>query len=75
MVCQAYIEGVSTRRVDDLVKSMGIDGMSKSQVSELAKLNRPGFPGGESHLPFVRIKILTSQIVTKCSAFPTGSLA
>ena len=37
MVCQAYIEGVSTRRVDDLVKSMGIDGMSKSQVSELAK--------------------------------------
>jgi len=37
VVCQAYIEGVSTRRVDDLVKSMGIDGMSKSQVSELAK--------------------------------------
>ena len=29
--------GVSTRRVDDLVRSMGIDGMSKSQVSELAK--------------------------------------
>jgi len=37
VVCQAYVEGVSTRRVDDLVKSMGIDGMSKSQVSELAK--------------------------------------
>ena len=37
VVCQAYIEGVSTRRVDDLVRSMGIDGMSKSQVSELAK--------------------------------------
>jgi len=37
VVCQAYIEGVSTRRVDDLVKTMGIDGMSKSQVSELAK--------------------------------------
>ena len=37
MICQAYVEGVSTRRVDDLVKSMGIDGMSKSQVSELAK--------------------------------------
>ena len=37
VVCQAYIEGDSTRRVDDLVKSMGIDGMSKSQVSELAK--------------------------------------
>src|SRR5665213_1769717 len=37
VVCQAYIEGVSTRRVDDLVRSMGIDGMSKSQVSALAK--------------------------------------
>ena len=37
VVCQAYIEGVSTRRVDDLVKSMGIEGMSKSQVSELAQ--------------------------------------
>jgi transposase-like protein len=37
VVCQAYVEGISTRRVDDLVKSMGIDGMSKSQVSELAK--------------------------------------
>ena len=36
MVCQAYVEGVSTRRVDDLVTSMGIDGMSKSEVSELA---------------------------------------
>jgi transposase-like protein len=37
VVCQAYVEGVSTRRVDDLVRQMGIDGMSKSQVSELAK--------------------------------------
>ena len=37
VVCQAYVEGVSTRRVDDLVRAMGIDGMPKSQVSELAK--------------------------------------
>ena len=37
VVCQAYVEGVSTRRVDDLAKSMGIDGMSKSQASEFAK--------------------------------------
>jgi transposase-like protein len=28
---------VSTRRLDDVVKSMGISGISKSQVSELAK--------------------------------------
>lgn len=36
VVAQAYVEGVSTRRVDDLVRALGIDGMSKSQVSELA---------------------------------------
>jgi transposase-like protein len=33
VVCQAYVEGVSTRRVDDLVKAMGIDRISKSEVS------------------------------------------
>jgi transposase-like protein len=37
VVAQCYVEGVSTRRVDDVVKAMGIDGISKSQVSELAK--------------------------------------
>ena len=36
MVCQAYVEGVSTRRVDDLVKAMGIDGISNSEVSRMA---------------------------------------
>ena len=37
VVCAAYVEGVSTRRVDDLVKAMGIDGISKSEVSRMAK--------------------------------------
>ena len=32
-----YVEGVSTRRVDDIVKAMGIEGISKSQVSAMAK--------------------------------------
>jgi transposase-like protein len=36
VVCQAYVEGVSTRRVDDLVKAMGIEGISRSEVSRLA---------------------------------------
>lgn len=36
VVAQAYVEGVSTRRVDDLVRAMGIEGISKSQVSEMA---------------------------------------
>jgi len=37
VIAQCYVEGVSTRRVDDVVKAMGIDGISKSQVSELVK--------------------------------------
>ena len=37
VVAQCYVEGVSTRRVDDVVKAMGIEGISKSQVSELTK--------------------------------------
>lgn len=36
VICVAYVEGVSTRRVDDLVKAMGIEGISKSQVSAMA---------------------------------------
>ena len=36
VIGQAYIEGVSTRRADDLVKAMGIDGISRSEVSRMA---------------------------------------
>jgi putative transposase len=36
VVCQAYVGGVSTRRVDDLVKAMGIEGISRSEVSRMA---------------------------------------
>ena len=37
VVAEAYVLGVSTRRVEDLVQTLGISGISKSQVSELAK--------------------------------------
>jgi transposase-like protein len=36
VIAQAYVEGVSTRRVEDLVEAMGIAGISKSEVSRLA---------------------------------------
>jgi len=36
VICQAYVAGVSTRRVDDLVKALGIEGISKSEVSRLS---------------------------------------
>jgi putative transposase len=56
VIQEAWIGGVSTRRVDDLVQAMGLTGISKSQVSKLCKdidervgafLDRPleGLPG------------------------------
>ena len=50
VIQEAYIKGISTRKVDDLVQSMGMSGISKSQVSEICReiddkvnefLNRP----------------------------------
>jgi len=35
VIQEAYIQGISTRSVDDLVKSLGMTGISKSQVSRL----------------------------------------
>jgi transposase-like protein len=37
VIQEAWIGGVSTRRVDDLVQAMGLSGISKSQVSKLCK--------------------------------------
>ena len=36
VVADAYLAGVSTRRMDKLVKQLGIDSLSKSQVSRMA---------------------------------------
>ena len=35
VIQEAYVQGISTRSVDDLVKAMGMEGISKSQVSRL----------------------------------------
>ena len=37
VIQQAYIEGVSTRKVDDLLQSLGLTGIDKSQVSRVCK--------------------------------------
>src|SRR6187401_2087485 len=50
VIQEAYIQGISTRSVDELVKALGLEGISKSQVSRLCEeidervqafLNRP----------------------------------
>jgi putative transposase len=56
VIQEAYVQGISTRSVDELVKALGMTGISKSQVSRLcaeidarvgAFLDRPieGLPG------------------------------
>jgi putative transposase len=37
VIQEAYVHGISTRAVDDLVKAMGMTGISKSQVSRLCE--------------------------------------
>ena len=56
VIQQAYVEGVSTRRVDDLIKALGCDGISSSQVSPSASnwmkwWKFPGSSPGRRSLP------------------------
>ena len=37
VVQEAFVQGVSTRKMEKLAKSLGIDGISRSQVSEMTK--------------------------------------
>jgi transposase-like protein len=37
VVVEAYVKGVSTRKVDDLVRALGCEGISKSEVSRICK--------------------------------------
>jgi putative transposase len=37
VVQEAYVQGVSTRRVDELVRALGLEGVSKSQVSRVCR--------------------------------------
>ncbi len=37
VVAQCYLEGVSTRRVEDVARALGIERLSKSQVSDMAR--------------------------------------
>ena len=37
VIQEAYVQGISTRSVDELVKAMGMSGISKSQVSRLCE--------------------------------------
>ncbi len=51
VVQEAYVQGVSTRRVDELVQALGLSGISKSQVSVLC-----AEPDGEVELPYTSLE-------------------
>ena len=68
VVQQAYVEGVSMRKVDALVKSLGCEGISKSQVSRICQeldqvvessLGRP-LDGGP--YPYLWLDALTQKV-------------
>ena len=68
VVQQAYVEGVSTRKVDALVKSLGCDGISKSQVSRICReLDQVvesflGQPLGGGPYPYFWLDALTQKV-------------
>ena len=83
VVQQAYVEGVSTRRVDDLLQALGLTGIDKSRVSRICKeldevvepfRNRPL----EGQYPFVRLDALylkvrqNHRIVSQALVIATG---
>ena len=65
VVQQAHVEGLSTRRVDDLIKSLGCDGISKSQVSRICRDFGPG--GGDFAGPAAFGSWLLSLRVAGCA--------
>jgi putative transposase len=88
VIMQVYVEGVSTRSVDDVVKAVGIDsGMSKSQVSrscaELDEqlnafrerpLDHTGFPYLFLDATYVKVRA-TGRVVSKAVIIGTGVTA
>ena len=68
VIQQAYVEGVSTRRVDDLVKALGCEGISKSQVSRICQeldVVMDGFLGrplGGGPYPYLWLDALTQKV-------------
>ena len=42
VIQEAYVQGISTRSVDELVKAIGMTGISKSQVSRLCRRSTSG---------------------------------
>lgn len=68
VVSEAYVQGVSTRSVEDLVEAMGAKGMSKSEVSRMAAVLDEGVeqfrtrPLGEVAHPYLWLDALYLKV-------------
>jgi putative transposase len=86
VVMEAYVCGVSTRSVDDLVAALGIDsGISKSEVSRICagldevvtafrerRLDHTAFPYVYLDATYLHVRNATSQVVSMAVVVATG---
>src|SRR6185436_16188754 len=89
VVMEAYVHGVSTRAVDDLVAALGIDsGVSKSEVSRICagldeivtafrerRLDHTAFPYVYLDATYLHVRNATSQVVSMAVVVATGITA
>jgi putative transposase len=86
VVMEAYVAGMSTRSVDDLVAALGIDsGIAKSEVSRICagldevvtafrtiRLDHTGFPYVDLDATYLHVRNSTSQVVSMAVVVATG---
>ncbi len=71
MVYEAYVDGVPTWKVDDLVMALGLDGLSKSEVSlsapivEVPQSARNKSSNHRPELPIAAAKSRGTELLTK----------
>jgi putative transposase len=86
VVAECYVRGVSTRRVDGLVKTLGIERISRSRVSEMAKdldevveafRNRPldGGPYTYVWIDALALKVREAGRIQNCAALVATGVA
>ena len=89
VVMEAYVHGVSTRAVDDLVEAMGVDaGISKSEVSRICagldeqvgafrtrSLEHTEFPYVYLDATYLNVRNATGQVVSMAVVVATGIAA
>jgi putative transposase len=89
VVMEAYVHGVSTRSVDDLVEAMGVDaGISKSEVSRICaaldeqvrafrtrSLAHTEFPYVYLDATYLNVRNTTGQVVSMAVVVATGIAA